>query len=187
MEAFSLICRNNEQFWLLHTGKSAHLLASLKCICCDSILKPKIRENFQPLILCFHYPCGGKQQNHCFCFLPSLVLTFQRSKCESSNEFHSIDGCPVGQYVLESQLAEAVHGKACSKSYQTVAGEQSTEVVREVALREEETVKNFHTVGVVKHAEESLLLLLQWKSLCCYFSPFQELAKAFILNRFCWQ
>lgn len=169
MEAFSLICRNNEQFWLLHTGKSAHLLASLKCICCDSILKPKIRENFQPLILCFHYPCGGKQQNHCFCFLPSLVLTFQRSKCESSNEFHSIDGCPVGQYVLESQLAEAVHGKACSKSYQTVAGEQSTEVVREVALREEETVKNFHTVGVVKHAEESLLLLLHWKSLCCYF------------------
>ncbi|RLW11266.1 hypothetical protein DV515_00001599 [Chloebia gouldiae] len=53
---------------------------------------------------------------------------FQRLKCESSNEFHSIDGWPVGQYVLESQLAHAAHGKGCSKSYKIVAGEQKTGV-----------------------------------------------------------
>lgn len=87
--------------------------------------------------------------------------------------------------MLESQLAHAAHGKGCSKSYQTVAGEQSTGVVREVALRKETAVKNFHTVGVVKHAEESLLLPLG--RACSVTFTLQELTKPFILNRFCWQ
>lgn len=60
-EAFSLICRNNEQFWLLCMGKSTLLLTSSKYICCDSFLKPKIRENFQPLILHFYYPCASNK------------------------------------------------------------------------------------------------------------------------------
>lgn len=81
---------------------------------------------------------------HPFHFLPFLVLTeLLGGQSVSFTEFHSIDGWPVGQCVLEIQLAHATHGKGCSKSYQIVAGEQKTGVVREVALRKETAVKIF--------------------------------------------
>lgn len=48
--------------------------------------------------------------------------------------------------MLENQLAYAAHGKGCKKSYQTG-------VAREVTLRKQEAVKNFHAIAVIKHAE----------------------------------
>jgi len=53
-------------------------------------------------------------------------------------------------------------------------------------LREEGGLGKYHAVGVVKHAEESLLLLME--EFVQLLSPFQELRKPFILHsRFCWQ
>lgn len=106
-----------------------------------------------------------------FHFLPLLVLTklfrVQVWKVSNSYEFHSIDGWPSGQYVLKSQLAHPVHRKGCSKSCQTVAGEQKRGVVREVALREEGGVESIAPLEWLNMQKNNFCCL--WKNLFSYF------------------
>ncbi|KAJ7407213.1 MAGUK p55 subfamily member 6 [Pitangus sulphuratus] len=62
----------------------------------------------------------------------------------------------AGPYVLKSQLAEAAHGKGCSKSYQAVAGEQSPEVNNSSVNNQVVPVDAIRILGIHKRAGEPL-------------------------------